>query len=400
MSHSTQLILVINSGSSSIKYQLFDMHRQSALAMGLVERLGESQSRLKQRYQHNDQWQESIQQQAIGDHAAGLSLISESLRQCKSLASQQSLYAIGHRVVHGGERFQQPALIDADVINGIRDTIPLAPLHNPANLSGIEVTRRQMPDVPQVAVFDTAFHHTLPPHASHYALPQKLCQQQHIRRYGFHGTSHAYVCRQAAQILQKPIESLKLISLHLGNGCSAAAIQGGQCIDTSMGMTPLEGLVMGTRCGDIDPAIIFYLARQTKMSLNDIESLLNKQSGLQGLAGISDMREILARVEEKDKAATLALEVFCYRIKKTIGAYSAALGGLDAVIFTGGIGEHAAQVRQRVCSGLELFGIQMNAEKNYRQAQQLQSDNSSVALLLIPTNEELEIARQTLATLS
>ncbi|MCU7958633.1 MAG: acetate kinase [gamma proteobacterium symbiont of Bathyaustriella thionipta] len=399
MSHATQLILVINSGSSSIKYQLFDMQQQHALAIGLVERLGEAQSRLKQRYLQNGQWQETLQTQTIADHAAGLGLIGESLRHCHALSSRQGLYAIGHRVVHGGERFRQPALIDSDVIEGIRDMIPLAPLHNPANLTGIEVTRRQMPDVPQIAVFDTAFHHTLPAHASHYALPRKLCQQQHIRRYGFHGTSHAYVCRQAAQILQKPIQSLNLISLHLGNGCSAAAVQGGQCIDTSMGMTPLEGLVMGSRCGDIDPAIIFYLARHTGMSLNEIETLLNQQSGLLGLAGISDMREILTRVDEQDKAATLALEVFCYRIKKTIGAYIAALGGLDAVIFTGGIGEHAAQVRHKICSGLEVFGLQMDAEKNTAHAQQLQADSAAVALLLIPTNEELEIARQTLSTL-
>jgi len=307
------------------------------------------------------------------------------------------LSAIGHRVVHGGESFREPTLINAAVVKQIRDIIPLAPLHNPANLMGIEVALQQAPDVPQVAVFDTAFHQSIPAHAYRYALPDLFYIEQHVRRYGFHGTSHGYVAKQAAALLGKPLTSLKLITLHLGNGASAAAIAQGRSVDTSMGMTPLEGLMMGTRCGDMDPAIHFYLSRTTGLGNDEIESLLNTESGLKGICGANDMRAVHRLAEAGDAQARLALEMYCYRIKKYIGAYYAALGGLDAVVFTGGIGENDALVREQCCTGLETLGIVLDTQKNASTrsgAFALHRETSLVSLLVIPTNEELEIARQ------
>jgi acetate kinase len=318
------------------------------------------------------------------------------------LGDGAGLLGIGHRVVHGGEAFREPALIDGEVVEAIRGLIPLAPLHNPSNLLGIEVARERFPGVPQVAVFDTAFHQTLPPRAYRYALPHELYETHQVRRYGFHGSSHAYVAKEAARHLGLPIEEADLIILHLGNGASAAAVQGGMSIDTSLGMTPLEGLVMGTRCGDLDPSIPFYLMRRTGRKPEEVESLLNKESGLKGICGASDMREILAAAAQGNERAGLAVEMFCYRIKKYIGAYHAVMGRLGALVFTGGIGENAAPIRQRVCEGLEHLGIAIDRVKN-ETAQgpiaELQQEGSLVTVLVVRTNEELEIAQQTISTI-
>ena len=390
-------VLVINSGSSSIKYQLFNMDDGAVLASGAVERIGEAQGLHRHRLHNDTDITESRSAQRIADHREGLSRISTRLRESGAVAELSDLFAIGHRVVHGGESFREPALINAAVMEQIRDLIPLAPLHNPANLMGIEVALQQAPDIPQVAVFDTAFHQSIPEHAYRYALPDALYTEHRVRRYGFHGTSHAYVAKQAAAMLGKPLKSLKLITLHLGNGASAAAIAQGQSVDTSMGMTPLEGLIMGTRCGDLDPAIHFYVTRVTGLDNDEIESLLNQESGLKGICDANDMREVHHLAEAGDKRARLALDMYCYRIKKYIGAYCAALGGLDAVVFTGGVGENDAGVREQCCTGLEALGIALDTQKNTAAgsgAFALHSEASLVSLLVIPTNEELEIARQ------
>jgi acetate kinase len=303
-------------------------------------------------------------------------------------------------VVHGGEAFREPALIDEKVISTIRALSPLAPLHNPANLMGIEVALQFAPDVPQIAVFDTAFHQSVPPQAFHYALPLEFYDRHNVRRYGFHGTSHGYVAKQAALYLKRALDTLNLITLHLGNGASVTAIEKGKSVDTSMGMTPLEGLIMGTRCGDIDPAIIFYLGRKTGFSQDKIETLLNKHSGLKGICGINDMREIAGMAAEGNAPARLAIEMYCYRIKKYIGAYNAVLGDVDALVFTGGIGENAADIRARSCEGLSKMGIEVDENKNNEKTtkiREIQSNRCSVSILVIPTDEELEIAEQTVA---
>lgn len=371
-------ILVINAGSSSIKYQLFNGQQASPLASGLIDRIGEPDA-------------------AVANHLQALEQVVAQLRSSGALASLDQLTAIGHRVVHGGEQFSQPVLIDVEVIRAIRDMIPLAPLHNPANLEGIEVMQRLCPDVPQVAVFDTAFHQSMPDYAFRYALPERLYRDYWVRRYGFHGTSHHHVAKRAAEFLSAPVDSLNLITLHLGNGCSAAAIASGQCIDTSMGMTPLEGLMMGTRCGDIDPALHFYLLRESGLTADQLEKLLYKESGLKGVCGRSDMREVAAKASGGDTAAQLARAMFAYRIKKTLGSYYAVLGRVDAVIFTGGIGENDVELRLQICAGLEGLGITVAAEAATASdnIQALHSADSRVKLLVIPTNEELEIARCT-----
>ena len=392
-------VLVINSGSSSIKYQLFDMNDRSVLASGMVEQIGEAQSRLTHHtLDSEDETQEIVKNQPVTDHQQGFQLMSQVLRESGALDDTGELFGIGHRVVHGGDIFREPALINKEVIETIKKLIPLAPLHNPANLQGINVALEHAPDVPQVAVFDTAFHQSIPVHAFRYAIPQDLYEAHQIRRYGFHGTSHYYVAKQAAAMLNRKLESLHLISLHLGNGASAAAVKDGCSIDTSMGMTPLEGLIMGTRSGDIDPAIVFYLKRKTGLSRDDVESVLNRQSGLKGICGVNDMRKIGELADQGDAPARLAVEMYCYRIKKYIGAYYAILGHLDAVIFTGGIGQNAAFIRAGVCEDLAHLGIEMESDKNSqrsREAFEIQSDKSPVRLLVIPTNEELEIAEQT-----
>jgi acetate kinase len=392
-------ILVLNSGSSSIKYRLFDMPAGTVLASGVLEQIGETQSRLTHLTRNSKgEMQEIVKTDAVVDHQAGFQLIGTILGDSGALQDMSELAGMGHRVVHGGEEFKEPTLINETVINTLRRLIPLAPLHNPANLLGIEVALQSAPQVPQVAVFDTAFHQSIPVHAFRYAIPQELYEAHHVRRYGFHGTSHHYVAKQAARLMDRPLNSLNLITLHLGNGASAAAIKNGISIDTSMGMTPLEGLIMGTRSGDIDPAIIFYLKRKTDLARDEVEALLNRDSGLKGICGVNDMRQIEELAQTGNSRARLAIEMVCYRIQKYIGAYYAVLGRLDALIFTAGIGEKSTWIRAGSCRGLTHLGIELDPEKNKRRSKdafEIQTADSAVKVLVIPTNEELEIAEQT-----
>jgi len=378
-------VLVVNSGSSSVKYQLLDVAAGHRLAGGLVERIGEPGSE-------------------VPDHDAAVHRVLDQLREAgHDLSQGGGLAAVGHRVVHGGERFVEPTIVDDTVVAALRALVSLAPLHTPGNLAGIQALRRERPDLPQVAVFDTAFHRTLPPRASSYALPLDLARQHGIRRYGFHGTSFSWVSRRAAELLGRPLDGLALVVLHLGNGCSAAAVLGGRSVDTSMGLSPLEGLVMGTRSGDIDPAIVFHLHRAAGRSYEEIEALLTKNAGLKGLCGDNDLRVVVRRAQSGDAAAKLALEVYCYRIRKYVGAYYAAMGRLDAVVFTAGVGENEASVRAQALDGLERLGIRLDSARNQaatRQPRLISADDADVAILVVPTNEEMEIARQTLDALT
>ena len=393
-------VLVINSGSSSIKYEVFEASDLSILSSGLLERIGESESRHTHRaYGPSGTVKETVRSGRVGNHQEGFDFILSMPADASAIKNPGELLGIGHRVVHGGEAFREPVLIDEKVMETIRELIPLAPLHNPANLLGIEAARQVFPGVPQVAVFDTAFHQSMPPHAFIYALPYSLYALHHVRRYGFHGTSHLWVAKKAAAHLEKPLTSLHLITLHLGNGASASAIRQGRSVDTSMGMTPLEGLVMGTRSGDLDPAVPFYLRRVTRMPEGDLEALLNKGSGLKGICGANDMREILQMANRGEPLAQLALELYCYRIKKYIGAYFAVLGRVDAVVFTGGIGENAAPIRRQCCQGLEGLGITVDDGKNEKACEEvleIQQDGAPVKVLAVRTNEEREIAEQTI----
>lgn len=394
-------VLVINSGSSSIKYRLFDMDDEAVLASGLAERIGEAQGALTHRAK-TDGTLEVVHRsrEVIADHRQGLAMIVACLvhQDFGVIADTSELDAVGHRVVHGGETFKAPAVIDGKVIQAIEANVPLAPLHNPPNLTGIEVARSIFAHAVQVAVFDTAFHQSLPPKAFLYAIPYRLYQEEGVRRYGFHGTSHAYVAQEACRYLGRAPEAVNLISIHLGNGASMAAIQGGRCVDTSMGMTPLEGLVMGTRCGDVDPALPFFLADHLKLSLGEIDTLLNQQSGLKGLCGMNDMREVATQRRRGDEQAEIAMQVYCYRIKKYIGAYHAVLGRVDALVFTGGIGENAADVRALSVAGLHAIGIELDRQQNTRAAEGIRDvgiAGARVRVLVVPTNEELRIARET-----
>ena len=395
-------ILVINSGSSSIKYRILDVADGTVLTGGSLERIGEPESRLIHHWQDPAGGrQETTRRATVADHAQAFEMIVTVMRE-SGASAQFAPDAIGHRVVHGGERFRAPTLIDAEVVEALRTMSALAPLHNPPNLTGIEVCLAQFPEVPQVAVFDTAFHQTLPAKAFRYAVPDAWYQGHHVRRYGFHGTSHAWVARQAAAWLQQSPESLRLITLHLGNGASAAAIEAGRCIDTSMGFTPLEGLMMGTRSGDIDPAILVYLNRETGIDLEDLDYQLNQESGLKGICGVNDMREAQRLAANGDERARLAIDMYCYRIRKYIGAYYAVLGHLDALVFTAGIGENSPAIRRQSCAGLERFGIRIDDARNAQAAAgvfEIQAKDAPVRVLVVPTNEELEIARQTHACL-
>jgi acetate kinase len=377
------------------------MEGKMILASGLLEQIGERTSHLKhQTRQENGQMEASVLSEPIADHIQGFDKILEAFVTTGALKDSDTLYGIGHRVVHGGEAFHEPTLITDAVIETIREQIPLAPLHNPPNLLGIEVTIAKRPEIPQVAVFDTAFHQTIPPHAFWYALPQELVESLHIRRYGFHGTSHQYVAKATARHLQKPLEELNLITCHLGNGASICAIRDGKSIDTSMGMTPLEGLIMGTRSGDVDPAIIFYLNRKTGKSIDELDALFNKESGMKGVCGVNDMREIEELAEAGHERARLALEMYCYRLKKYIGMYAAVLGNIDALVFTAGVGENSDLVRGRSCRGLDALGIILDEQKNKKGDSgifEIQSDSSTIKILVIPTDEELEIAEQTVS---
>ncbi len=370
------MILVINAGSSSVKYQLIDLDGPTRPKQGKIERIGEPGS-------------------DVPDHEAALMRVADEVSM-----DSADLTAIGHRVVHGGPWFTGPALIDDDVVKQIEEAVPLAPLHNPSNLAGIEVTRRLRPDLPQVAVFDTAFHSTIPPAARTYAIDREVAERFGVRRYGFHGTSTAYVSRAAAALVGKP-DLANVIVLHLGNGASASAISAGRCVDTSMGMTPLEGLVMGTRSGDLDPAIIFHLIRGG-MTPDEVESMLNHRSGLLGLCGDNDMRTVMERMESGDEEAALAYNVYIHRLRKYIGAYCAVLGKVDVIAFTGGVGENSAMVRRNALTGLEPMGIRLDPFRNVsvREARLVSADDSAVAVAVVPTDEELEIARETSAVVA
>lgn len=391
-------ILVLNCGSSSVKYQLIDMTNELALAVGKVERIGMSGSVLT--HKPHDRRQTVISGEIL-DHIQAIDFIISMLLSPNHgvIEDKSEISAVGHRVVHGGERFTGSVLINEDLMGELKSLIPLAPLHNPHNIRGIQAASETLKDVPQVAVFDTAFHHRMPPFAYIYGIPYVLYKKYGIRRYGFHGPSHYYVSAKAAEKIGKPIDELKMITCHLGNGASMAAIDGGVSIDTSMGFTPLEGLLMGTRSGDCDPAIILHVMAQEELSLHEGNTLLNKHSGLMGVSGLSaDVREILEAAVDGHANARLALDIYCYRIKKYIGAYAAAMSGLDAVVFTGGVGENAAEIRRQSCDGMEYLGLKIDDEKNKAHEGGIgivSADDSNITAVVVPTNEELVIARET-----
>jgi acetate kinase len=394
-------ILVINTGSSSIKYELFDMTHHQRLASGMIEKIGEATGRLTHKTINDDgKLTQREEQGAFSNHHQGLNRIVELLidKEHGVIQDKSEITAVGHRVVHGGEAFQSPTIIDEKVIDAIKENIPLAPLHNPPNLTGIEVSRTIFPNAPQVAVFDTAFHQTIPMKAFIYAIPFELYQKDRVRRYGFHGTSHAYVAERAAHLLKRPLSDVNLITIHLGNGASMAAVKRGNSIDTTMGMTPLAGLVMGTRSGDVDPALPFFLADHLGMSLKEIDTILNKKSGLKGMCGSNDMREVLDKRNRSDKQAEVALQVYTYRIKKYIGAYYAALGHVDGIVFTAGIGENSPEIREMCCENLNRLGIIIDPKQNQmaeKGEHEISTPDSPVKILVIPTNEELRIAQET-----
>ena len=388
-------VLVLNCGSSSIKYQFMDTETETALAKGMVERIGMTGAVLS----HSRFDGQSIKIAGeILDHQIAIEyviaiLISPNHGVIKDI---KEIEAVGHRVVHGGETFSGSILINDEAIKVLQDNIELAPLHNPPNIKGIQAVTRLLPSTPQVGVFDTAFHSKMPPRSFLYGIPYELYKKYKIRRYGFHGTSHLFVSKKAGEMIGKDISKLKIITAHLGNGCSMAAVDGGISVDTTMGFTPLEGLLMGTRSGDLDPSLILYIMGKEGLSLNEAGTLLNKHSGLIGISGeSSDMREILASVKDEQKRSIYAFEIFCYRIKKYVGAYSAAMGGLDALVFTGGIGENAAEVRAEVCKNMEFLGIKLDKLKNENRENIISDNSSKVKVYRIPTNEELVIAIDT-----
>lgn len=379
----SRLVLVINSGSSSLKYQVVNPDSGAARATGLVERIGEESS-------------------SVPDHDAALRRAFDTLADDGVDLKASDIVAVGHRVVHGGNTFYQPTLLDDAVIGQLHELSELAPLHNPPALKGIEVARKLLPDTAHIAVFDTGFFHDLPPAAATYAIDRDLAQRYQIRRYGFHGTSHRYVSEQAAAVLERPVGDLKQIVLHLGNGCSASAVAGARPLDTSMGLTPLEGLVMGTRSGDIDPSVVGYLSHTAQMGVDDIESMLNQRSGVLGLSGQRDFRRLRTMIESGDQAAQLAYSVFTHRLRKYIGAYLAVLGHTDVISFTAGIGENDPAVRRDAVAGMEELGIVLDERRNLgggKGARQISADDSPIAVLVIPTNEELAIARDCVSVL-
>ncbi|RLU96819.1 acetate kinase [Streptomyces griseocarneus] len=395
-------VLVLNSGSSSVKYQLLDMADGARLAVGLVERIGEETSYLAHTPLATGGAKRE-REERMADHADALKAVAEELAADGLGLDSPELAAIGHRVVHGGQKFTQPTVITEELVAELEKLVPLAPLHNPANITGIRTAMGLRPDLPQVAVFDTAFHSTMPESAARYAIDTATADEHSIRRYGFHGTSHAYVSRETAKLLGKDPSEANVIVLHLGNGASASAVRGGECVDTSMGLTPLEGLVMGTRSGDIDPAVILHLSRNAGMSVDEIDSLLNKKSGLIGLCGDNDMREIRRRIDEGDEQAALAFDVYVHRLKKYIGAYYAVLGKVDAIAFTAGVGENAAPVREAAVAGLEELGLAVDASLNAVRSGEprlISPDYARVAVAVVPTDEELEIATQSYALVS
>ncbi|PSL38651.1 acetate kinase [Labedella gwakjiensis] len=398
-------VLVVNSGSSSFKYQLIDVENRTALASGLVERIGEGTGRVKHRDETRSDGGESTWERdvPITDHTAGFGEMIASFEEHGPSLAENRPVAVGHRVVHGGRRFFEPTVITDLVKINIEDLSDLAPLHNPAAVQGIDAAQAAFPDVPHVAVFDTAFHRTLSPAAYTYAIDRDLAAKHRIRRYGFHGTSHKYVSEEAARFLGRPLADLAQIVLHLGNGASVTAIDGGRSVETSMGLTPLEGLVMGSRSGDLDPAVLLHLSRRAGLSIDELDTLLNKRSGLTGLAGASDMRDLIARAESGDTVARDALDVYVHRIRHYVGAYAAHLGRLDVIAFTAGVGENTPLVRAESLGGLDILGIRIDPERNTssgRETRVISTDDSAVTVLVVPTDEELEIAIQTLSAVS
>ncbi|MBP2072510.1 acetate kinase [Thermoanaerobacterium butyriciformans] len=390
-------ILVINCGSSSLKYQLIESKDGNVLAKGLAERIGINDSLLT----HNANGEKIKIKKDMKDHKDAIKLVLDALVNSDYgvIKDMSEIDAVGHRVVHGGEYFTSSVLINDDVLKAITDCIELAPLHNPANIEGIKACKQIMPDVPMVAVFDTAFHQTMPDYAYLYPIPYEYYTKYKIRRYGFHGTSHKYVSQRAAEILNKPIESLKIITCHLGNGSSIAAVKNGKSVDTSMGFTPLEGLAMGTRSGSIDPSIISYLMEKENITAEEVVNILNKKSGVYGISGISsDFRDLEdAAFKNGNKRAQLALNVFAYRVKKTIGSYAAAMGGVDVIVFTAGIGENGPEVREFILDGLEFLGFKLDKDKNNVRGKEaiISTADSKVYVMVVPTNEEYMIAKDT-----
>jgi len=398
-------VLVLNCGSSSVKFQLIETSlkmieedKDIKLASGIVDKIGMTSSVIK----YDAQGQDSIKKTAtILEHKVAIEQVLALLtdREVGVIKDKNEIDAVGHRIVHGGEKFSESAIITSEVLKGIDDCIDYAPLHNPHNIRGYKVSKQLLPDIPHVAVFDTAFHQTMPPYAYVYGLPYVLYKKHGIRRYGFHGTSHRYVSWRVPRLLGVKQEDRRIITIHLGNGCSMAAVKYGKSVDTSMGFTPLEGLIMGTRCGDIDPAIILTIMAKEELSLHEANTMMNKHSGLIGISGVSnDMREIINDMEKGNEKAKLALDIFCYRVKKYIGSYAAAMGGIDDIVFTGGIGENAIIVREKSCEGLEFMGVEFDKEKNVElngKEGTISKKNSKVSVWVIPTNEELKIARDT-----
>ncbi len=397
-------ILVINAGSSSLKYQLFNMDNESVMASGTIERIGESKGCLTHNIFIPGFEKKIVLEQEIKNHKLGMHLAVNMIIDSKTgvIDDIKQIDAIGHRVVQGGETFGSAVRIDDKVRQAIQNNIPLAPLHNPANLMGIQVAEELFPNIPNIAVFDTDFHRGLPPKAFLYALPYEYYTKFKVRRYGFHGTSHKYVSRKAANSMGMDIDKTNLITIHLGNGCSICAVEKGKCKDTSMGMTPLAGIMMGTRSGDIDPAIMGYLMEQTGMTIQELNIVLNKRSGLMGICGLNDMRDIHEASAKGRKKASLDIDMFCFQVKKYIGAYSAVLGHVDALVFTAGVGENDPIIRAKICENLLWLGIGIDPEKNRQKLSRpfyLHSRDSRVQVWVIPTNEELQIARDVVQVL-
>ncbi len=389
--------LVINCGSSSLKYQLIDMATETSLVQGLVERIGIDGSILTQKVEKREKY---IIKEDMKDHKAAIEHVLKALVDEKNgvINSMEEISAVGHRVVHGGEKYSHSVIIDDNVLESIRDCISLAPLHNPPNIIGIEACRELMPNTPMVAVFDTAFHQTMPKKAYICALPYELYEKYGIRKYGFHGTSHMYVSQKVAKVMGKDINDLKIITCHLGNGCSLAAIKGGKSIDTSMGFTPLAGVMMGTRAGSIDPSVISFLIEEKGYTINEVDEILNKKSGVLGISGVSsDFRDVLEEAEKGNERARLALDIFNYKVKAQIAAYAGIMGGVDVIVFTAGIGENSSVTRKECLEGLEFFGFSIDDNKNSVRGkiQEISTDDSKVKVFVIPTNEELMIARDT-----
>jgi len=390
-------IFVINSGSSSIKYQLIEMPSESLVCSGIVERIGKEDAAITHKIVRGEKEKEKKLVMQISDHEQGLKEVVGLLTddQIGVIKDPSEINVVGHRVVHGGESFAATTFVTSEVKEEIKKLFPLASLHNPPNYLGIEVAEKLFPTAGQIAVFDTAFHQTLPPEAYRYAIPSKFYKEDRIRVYGFHGTSHKYVSEKAIEYLQK--EKSKIITIHLGNGCSMTAVRDGKSVDTSMGFGPMNGLIMGTRAGDIDQSVIFYLVHQLGHDLANVKNILNYDSGMIGLTGSNDMRDIIAKIENTDKEAVLAYNMYAYRIRKYIGSYTAVLNGLDAIVFTGGVGENDSRMRELAASDLEYLGIHLDRNKNNLRAsvlREINTDESAVKILVIPTNEELEIASQ------